>query len=183
MADESPRRSLRPSVHINLVSDHQEMYGKKIGNYVNMSSGYSFPRRSFCHLKQNSSIGGGDDNSPSMATSCSSFFPTYMAVTESAKAKTRSISTPRQRLPFLNDVSFWSSYDGDFVRSISNHVWELLSLKFTIFCAIHIFVLLCGCVFFSWSYFDLIDERFDYVYSKNSRWVLLMLKMNQLLNL
>ncbi|KAL0555017.1 hypothetical protein IC582_008948 [Cucumis melo] len=122
MADESPRRSLRPSVHINLVSDHQEMYGKKIGNYVNMSSGYSFPRRSFCHLKQNSSVGGGDDNSPSMGTSCSSVFPTYMAVTESAKAKTRSISTPKQRLPFLNDVSFWSSYDGDFIRSISNHV-------------------------------------------------------------
>ncbi|XP_038906055.1 protein IQ-DOMAIN 14 [Benincasa hispida] len=121
MAEESPRRSLRPSVHINLVTDQQEMYGKKLGNYVNVSSDYSFPRRSFCHLKHNSS-GGGEDNSSSMATSCSPVFPTYMAVTESAKAKTRSISTPKQRLSFLNDVSFCSSYDGDFIRNISNHV-------------------------------------------------------------
>lgn len=125
MAEESPRRSSRQSVHINLVSDDQEeMYGKKLGNYVNISSEYSFPRRSFCHLKQNSSSGGGggEDNSCSMGRSCSPVYPTYMGVTESAKAKTRSISTPKQRLSFLNDLSFWSSYDGDFIRNISNHV-------------------------------------------------------------
>ncbi|XP_022935271.1 protein IQ-DOMAIN 14 [Cucurbita moschata] len=109
MTEESPRRSLRPSVHISLVSD------------VNMSSQYSSPRRSFGHLKHNCSSGGGGYEG-CMPTSCSPVFPTYMAVTESAKAKTRSISTPKQRLSFLNDVSFWSSYEGDFMRNISNQV-------------------------------------------------------------
>ncbi|GMH18696.1 hypothetical protein Nepgr_020537 [Nepenthes gracilis] len=55
-----------------------------------LSSPFSHPRRSISHTGQKSSI---DD---SLSTSSSSF-PSYMAATESAKAKMRSISTPRQR--------------------------------------------------------------------------------------
>ncbi|KAI9082014.1 hypothetical protein K1719_035939 [Acacia pycnantha] len=76
----------------------------------------SLPRKSFSHIKK---VSLADDismpNSP--------VFPTYMAVTESAKAKARSISTPRQRTKFLEllptqsephkeGISFWSSSYG-----------------------------------------------------------------------
>ncbi|XP_057535418.1 protein IQ-DOMAIN 12 isoform X2 [Amaranthus tricolor] len=59
------------------------------------NSPFSHPRRSFSHMRLNRGI---DD--------ChllnSSMFPTYMAVTESAKAKMRSMSTPRQRLGYFD---------------------------------------------------------------------------------
>ncbi|XP_061364499.1 protein IQ-DOMAIN 12-like [Gastrolobium bilobum] len=62
-----------------------------------LSSQISIPRKSFSHVKISSV---GDEismpNSP--------FFRTYMAVTESSKAKERSMSTPRQRTGFV-DIS------------------------------------------------------------------------------
>ncbi|XP_050228202.1 protein IQ-DOMAIN 12 [Mercurialis annua] len=82
-----------------------------------LNSPVSFPRRSFCRM-QRSGI-GNDSSIPN-----SPVFPTYMAATESAKAKARSMSTPRQRLgiqealldhslSYKNGVSLWSSYDGE----------------------------------------------------------------------
>lgn len=82
-----------------------------------INSPFSLPRRSFCHVKQKSI---GDDSSlPN-----SPMFPTYMATTESAKAKTRSVSTPKQRLllsesfsgqhsPYKVRLSSWRSLNGE----------------------------------------------------------------------
>lgn len=65
---------------------------------------FLFPRRSFGHLQQNAT---GTDESLPNSPSC----PTYMAATLSAKAKARSLSSPRQRLGFLDSIAL--SYDGD----------------------------------------------------------------------
>lgn len=85
------------------------------------NSPFSLPRRSFSHVKQKSI---GDDNSlPN-----SPMFPTYMATTESAKAKTRSMSTPKQRLmlsesylgqhsPHKVRISSWHSFNGEIKNS------------------------------------------------------------------
>ncbi|KAF5474191.1 hypothetical protein F2P56_006110 [Juglans regia] len=85
---------------------------------LGLDSQWSFPRRSFCHAKQNS-----DTNDSLMPNS--PIFRTYMSATESAKAKQRSLSTPKQRIigyldgcldhNFANKneqyYSFWSSFN------------------------------------------------------------------------
>lgn len=81
-----------------------------------LTSQISFPRKSFFHVKKSSV--GEESSMPN-----SPVFSTYTAVTESGKAKARSMSTPRQRTGFLDicsdqsdshkeDIYFRSSYYG-----------------------------------------------------------------------
>ena len=57
-------------------------------------------RKSFSHRGKEISPVGENDSMPN-----SPGFPGYMAVTESARAKVRSMSTPRQRTEFLDICS------------------------------------------------------------------------------
>ncbi|KAJ9184922.1 hypothetical protein P3X46_004607 [Hevea brasiliensis] len=90
---------------------------RKQDSIEGLNSPVSFPRRSFCRTQRNTE---GYDSSPLN----SPVFPTYMAATESAKAKARSMSTPRPRIgiqdPCFDDslsykkgLSLWSSYNGE----------------------------------------------------------------------
>lgn len=100
-----------------------KMSSRKQDNIEALSSPVSFPRRSFCRTQRSTT---GDDSSALN----SPVFPTYMAATESAKAKARSMSTPRQRigiqdhflidsLSYKSGLSLWSSYNSEWFGNSS----------------------------------------------------------------
>lgn len=132
MLNSSAHENLVPS-EIYIPSHVRLRHMQKPESQDCVSSPISFPRRSFSRTKQNAFR--ENDSVPN-----SPVFPTYMAVTESAKAKARSMSTPKQRVAFLdscfdhsmpyrNEISLRSSYNGESVtRDAKNGNFQQLSV-------------------------------------------------------
>ncbi|KAJ7972171.1 Protein IQ-DOMAIN like [Quillaja saponaria] len=125
-------QTLKSAIPSTLIS--KELYGTRVtlkntrkeDLQEGLNSQASYQRRSIFHVKQNPA---GDDSSMPNSPA----FSTNMVVTESAKEKARSMSTPRQRAGFPDispkhsaehkrGVSLWSSYDGATMKTNGNSV-------------------------------------------------------------
>ncbi|XP_019162999.1 PREDICTED: protein IQ-DOMAIN 14-like isoform X1 [Ipomoea nil] len=108
---------LRSFAHSNVHGGDMNQMAQVQGRYEELNSPLSLPRRSFSLVKHKST---SDDSS----LPDSPMFPPYMAATESAKAKMRSMSTPKQRVrlydtcscqhsPHKLSLSSWSSFNDE----------------------------------------------------------------------
>ncbi|TXG70402.1 hypothetical protein EZV62_005337 [Acer yangbiense] len=109
---------LKPVVDSNLIAGEiyvptqvKLRHMRKQDSQDALNSPISFPRRSFSQSRENNTFG---DNSPVLN---SLVFPTYMAATQSAKAK-------------RNALSLWSSYNGEpFTRNRKSGDAQQLSMS------------------------------------------------------
>lgn len=126
----------KPTIHLNMLNSNKNgTTNVELGNAwkynITEGSNYPFPqsRRSLCERSRN--LDGDNQSFPN-----SPVLRTYMAPTESAKAKARSMSMPKQRVGFVdsdidhsspnkNQLSSWSSLNVGLMRSNGkNGTWK-----------------------------------------------------------